>query len=128
MSLSGKIPNQYISMQATVPSAHIGVLAQDISVDTVGSYNSALGYNALNNKIQGEMLVVENHFTDDYVKGVSEDGIKSMMALQLAKEMLARGQIEFTKQQDPISMKVTVRARCFCVPNDEVQILRKNGY
>jgi hypothetical protein len=79
-------------------------------------------------RIQGEMLTIQQIYTDEYIKSVSDDTLKLMLAIELAKEMLARGQIFFTKQHDPIENKAAVRARCFCVPNDEVQILSKNGY
>ena len=54
--------------------------------------------------------------------------IKEELAIKLALEMLKSGLIEFTRQSDPTTDTITYRARCFMTPNDQVQILRKNGY
>jgi hypothetical protein len=54
--------------------------------------------------------------------------IKEELVRDIALEMLKSGLIEFTKQNDPTTYTITYRARCFMTPNDQVQILRKNGY
>ena len=77
--------------------------------------------------IQGKMLTVKNTFKDE-MRGIPADEIKRKMIYELAEEMARSGLIEFTKQNDPTTDTITYRARCFMTPNDQVQILRKNGY
>ena len=77
--------------------------------------------------IQGKMLTVKNTFKDE-MRGIPADEIKRKMIYELAEEMARSGMIEFTKQNDPTTDTITYRARCFMTPNDQVQILRKNGY
>jgi len=77
--------------------------------------------------IQGKMLTVKNTFKDE-MRGIPTDEIKRKMIYELVEEMARSGMIEFTKQNDPTTGTITYRARCFMTPNDQVQILRKNGY
>lgn len=77
--------------------------------------------------ISGKMLTVKNTFKDE-MRVIPDDEIKRKMIYELAEEMARSGMIEFTKQNDPTTDTITYRARCFMTPNDQVQILRKNGY
>lgn len=83
--------------------------------------------------IQGKMLTVSRSMgmlpltrALDYSK--LENTIKDELVRDIAIEMLKSGLIEFTRQSDPTTDTITYRARCFMTPNDQVQILRKNGY
>lgn len=83
--------------------------------------------------IQGKMLVASRSIgmlplTRALDQSTLENAIKQEMASELALEMLKSGLIEFTRQSDPTTDTITYRARCFMTPNDQVQILRKNGY
>lgn len=78
--------------------------------------------------IQGKMIVVTEIHDDFQFSAIPKDEIKRQIALKLAYEMMEKGSIEFTQERDPLHMKVMVRARCFVVPNDQVQILREKGY
>jgi len=92
-----------------------------------GNYTSWHAY-AEPTPISGKMLTVKNTFKDEMRVILSDDEIKRKMIYELAKEMARSGMIEFTKQNDPTTDTITYRARCFMTPNDQVQILRKNGY
>jgi len=76
--------------------------------------------------ISGKMLTVKNTFKDKM--RWTPDEIKRKMTYELAEEMARTGMIEFTSQFDATTDTITCRARCFMTPNDQVQILRKNGY
>ena len=106
-----------------------------INVDGAGGYT----YNAyaepnhtIQGFIQGKMLTVSyaiHAMRMESIAGLDkEDKIKHELARQLALKMLKSGMIEFTKQSDPATFTIIFRARCFMTPNDQVQILRKNGY
>ena len=109
-----------------------------INVDGAGGYT----YNAyaepnhtIQGFIQGKMLTVSyaiHAMRMESIAGLDkedkEDKIKHELARQLALKMLKSGMIEFTKQSDPATFTTIFRARCFMTPNDQVQILRKNGY
>ena len=95
-----------------------------------GTYNT---YAEPTPTISGKMLTVSRSMemkplmeTLDY--STLENAIKIELASDIAHEMLKSGLIEFTRQSDPTTDTITYRARCFMTPNDQVQILRKNGY
>lgn len=95
-----------------------------------GTYDT---YAEPNHTIQGKMLTVSRSIgmlplTRALDQSTLEIKIKEEMASDIALEMLKSGMIEFTKQNDPTTDTITYRARCFMTPNDQVQILRKNGY
>jgi hypothetical protein len=54
--------------------------------------------------------------------------LKLQMAQELGAELLKHGCIEFTSQDDPITFAKLIRARCFVVPSEDVQILREKGF
>lgn len=81
--------------------------------------------------IQGKMITVSNAMRMESIAASRlnyEEKIKYELARLLVLEMLKSGMIEFTKQSDPATFTIIFRARCFMTPNDQVQILRKNGY
>lgn len=83
--------------------------------------------------IQGKMLTVSRGMRMEPLTRVLDQPtleikIKEDLVRDIALEMLKSGLIEFTRQIDPTTDTITYRARCFMTPNDQVQILRKNGY
>ncbi len=52
------------------------------------------------------------------------DAFKMSLASQLAKALLEKRLIEFTRHLDPIQGSTTVRIRAFLVPDDNIRILR----
>ena len=79
-------------------------------------------------QIQGKMVVVTESYDERQILLTSKDEIKRHIALNLVHEMMKNGSIEFTQQKDHQHMEVVIRARCFVVPNAQVQILREKGY
>jgi hypothetical protein len=53
-----------------------------------------------------------------------KDYIKRILAQELASDIMHSGAISYTKMQDPKSLDTIYLARCFLVPNEDVQILR----
>ena len=99
---------------------------------SVGAYTYH-AYAEPNHTIQGKMLTVSRSIemlplTRALDYSTLEIKIKEELVRDIALEMLKSGLIEFTKQNDPTTDTITYRARCFMTPNDQVQILRKNGY
>jgi hypothetical protein len=99
---------------------------------SVGAYTYH-AYAEPNHTIQGKMLTVSRSMgmeplTRALDYSTLEIKIKEELVRDIALEMLKSGLIEFTKQNDPTTGTITYRARCFMTPNDQVQILRKNGY
>jgi hypothetical protein len=50
--------------------------------------------------------------------------IKRVLAEELAANIMHSGAISYTKMQDPTSLDTIYLARCFLVPNEDVQLLR----
>ena len=99
---------------------------------SVGAYTYH-AYAEPNHTIQGKMLTVSRSMgmeplTRALDYSTLEIKIKEELVRDIALEMLKSGLIEFTRQNDPTTDTITYRARCFMTPNDQVQILRKNGY
>jgi hypothetical protein len=99
---------------------------------SVGTYTYH-AYSEPTPTIQGKMLTVSRSMgmqplTRALDYSTLEIKIKEELVRDIALEMLKSGLIEFTKQNDPTTDTITYRARCFMTPNDQVQILRKNGY
>ena len=102
-----------------------------INVDAGGyTYNAYAEPNhTIQGFIQGKMLTVSYAMGMESIARLDkEDRIKYELARLLVLEMLKSGMIEFTKQSDPATFTTIFRARCFMTPNDQVQLLRKNGY
>lgn len=78
--------------------------------------------------IQGKMIGVTKIYDNRQILLISKDEIKRQIALNLVHEMMKNGSIEFTQKRDPLHENVMIRARCFVVPNTQVQILREKGY
>jgi hypothetical protein len=80
--------------------------------------------------IQGKMFVVEKTFasiTGVSLSQITDDNLKRMLLTELVEELMNSKCIEFTKQHEPHTGNIVVRARMYVVPDDQVQILRTNG-
>jgi hypothetical protein len=99
---------------------------------SIGNYTYH-AYAEPNHTIQGKMLTISRSMgmeplTRALDYSTLENALKIELVSDIAHKMLESGLIEFTKQNDPTTYTITYRARCFMTPNDQVQILRKNGY
>ena len=79
--------------------------------------------------IQGKPIVVQISSSEiSGLKSAPEEDIKSVLADKLAKVILQEKLCEFTKLNDIERYQIHYRARAFLVPNDQVRLLRENGY
>jgi hypothetical protein len=81
--------------------------------------------------IRGEMVTHTKEVNSlSMIKGDPHFAInlKLEMAQELGAELLKHGCIEFTSQDNPITFAKVVRARCFVVPSEDVQVLREKGF
>jgi hypothetical protein len=81
--------------------------------------------------IRGEMVALTKHVNSlQMIQGDPHFAInlKLEMAQELGAELLKHGCIEFTSQDDPVTLAKLIRARCFVVPSEDVQILREKGF
>jgi hypothetical protein len=77
----------------------------------------------VSNLIKGELLAVSYQY-DSFDPHMDDDGLKKILAHLIAEDLLTSKYIEFTKQEDIVSGKVTARARMYVTPNSDVQIIR----
>lgn len=50
--------------------------------------------------------------------------IKKKLVMDMAEYMLENNLVEFTQQDDPMTLRKTVYVRAYIAPNDQVKILR----
>jgi hypothetical protein len=84
-----------------------------------------------NHYIRGEMVIVMKTISE--LQQMSADpnfvsNLKFDLASQLGVELLKHGCVEFTSADDMAHMSKTIRARCFVVPSEDVQLLREKGF
>jgi hypothetical protein len=79
--------------------------------------------------IKGEMLLASLVYTEYDALNLTEaerkSRIKEKLAKQLAEYILENKMVEFTQMTDHVTGDKTVKARCFLVPSNEVQIIRE---
>jgi hypothetical protein len=79
--------------------------------------------------IKGEMLTVKMEISEWEFNNsmIPKPEIKNRLAAMLAEELLEHKNIEFTYQKNHDNGNISVRARCFVVPDDQVKILRQRN-
>lgn len=87
------------------------------TIDTEGVVDS-------NTLIKGQMFTAELQISSYDSIYLSDDQIKEQLITELVKELRRSDCIEFTRQYSPLAEHVTVRARIFATPNNQVQIIR----
>lgn len=75
--------------------------------------------------IGGKIVSVNIKLSYSDTVNLNPDAIKWRIADHLVKYMIENKLIEFTKQDDPISLSQTINARCYLAPDSEVRILRQ---
>jgi len=80
--------------------------------------------------IKGEMLTVKMEITEWEFNNsvVPKPEIKNRLAVMLAEELLQNKNVEFTYQKNHNNGNISVRVRCFVVPDDQVKLLREKKY
>lgn len=79
--------------------------------------------------IGGKMVRVSASMSDEFTQMLMTDmqareKIKEDLAIQMAKIMLENKLIEINQFSNPATMGITVVARCYLAPNDQIKILR----
>jgi hypothetical protein len=76
--------------------------------------------------IKGEMLTIKMEISEWEFENsmIPKPEIKRRLVSLLAEELLEHKNIEFTYQKNHDNGNISVRARCFVVPDDQVKILR----
>lgn len=90
--------------------------------------NTTTSSNQSQSLIAGKMLSVVEEIDLQVWEAKDPKQIKMAMVSKIAEELINSKMVEFTSQQDPMGLKVKIRARLFAVPDDQVRILRKAGY
>ena len=92
-------------------------------IDDVWDNNYAGKYTDI--AIGGKLVNVNIKLSYSDTITLNPDAIKWRISDHLVKYMIENKLIEFTKQDDPISMSQTINARCYLAPDSEVRILRQ---
>jgi hypothetical protein len=75
--------------------------------------------------IQGKMISVEMRLDASEAMQMDDLELKNRLITKLVRELMDGKCIEFTKQQDVVTMETIVRARIFVTPDDQVRVIRK---
>lgn len=75
--------------------------------------------------IQGKMVTAQMSIDANQAIQMDDLELKNRLITKLVRELMDRKCIEFTKQQDVVTMETIVRARIFATPDDEVRVIRK---
>jgi hypothetical protein len=75
--------------------------------------------------IQGKMVTAQMSIDANQAIQMDDLELKNRLITKLVRELMDRKCIEFTKQQDVVTMETIVRARIFVTPDDEVRVIRK---
>ena len=80
--------------------------------------------------IKGEMLTVKMEMSEWEFENsmIPKPEIKKRLSVMLAEELLERKNVEFTYQKNRDTNNISVRVRCFVVPDDQVKLLREKKY
>jgi hypothetical protein len=75
--------------------------------------------------IQGKMVTAQMSIDANQAIQMDDLELKNRLITKLVRELMDRKCIEFTKQQDVVTMETIIRARIFVTPDDEVRVIRK---
>jgi hypothetical protein len=75
--------------------------------------------------IQGKMIFAEMRLDANEAIQMDDLELKNRLITKLVRELMDGKCIEFTKQQDVVTMETIVRARIFVTPDDQVRVIRK---
>lgn len=80
--------------------------------------------------IQGHGFIAVREFAYRDVIGLSEDQLKEMVKEDLVHRLIEKAHelklIEYTKSHDYSTDNITIRARCYLLPDDKVRLFRVN--
>jgi len=99
------------------------IWADDLSILSAGNGN--LTISPPTQAIQGKMITAQLGLDELQYSVMDDIDIKSRLLNALAIELLSAKCIEFTKQQDVATNTLTVRARIFATPDNQVRLIRE---
>ena len=74
--------------------------------------------------IQGQMVTATMYVDEMQLMSMDDIAMKKKVLDMLLNELLSAKCIEFTKQQDVATNTLTVRARIFATPDNQVRLIR----
>jgi hypothetical protein len=74
--------------------------------------------------IQGQMITATLHVDEMQLMSMDDIAMKKKVLDMLLNELLSAQCIEFTKQQDVATNTLTIRARIFATPDNQVRLIR----
>jgi len=75
--------------------------------------------------IQGKMITATLEIDEFQMSHMDDVDMKNKVLNSLLNELLSAKCIEFTKQQDVATNTLTVRARIFATPDNQVRLIRE---
>ena len=72
----------------------------------------------------GSIVISDQKYHDFDSEPDFREYIKMALATEMAKEMIAKGLVEFTVSDDIMRQSKMVRVRAYLAPNDQVKVLR----
>ena len=99
------------------------IWADDPSILSAGMGN--LTISPPTHAIQGQMVTATLHVDEMQLMSMDDIAMKKKVLNMLLNELLSAKCIEFTKQQDVATNTLTVRARIFATPDNQVRLIRE---
>ena len=81
--------------------------------------------NAPIDTIQGKMVTAQMSIDAHQAIQMDDLELKNRLITKLVRELMNGKYIEFTKQEDVVTMETTIRARIFVTPDEQVRVIRK---
>ena len=75
--------------------------------------------------IQGKMVTAQMSIDANQAIQMDDLELKNRLITKLVRELMNGRCIEFTKQQDVVTMETIIRARIFVTPDEQVRVIRK---
>jgi hypothetical protein len=124
-----------MSYSAILNNGSIDITGISLPINNGGTIHSypILGTNSFDfdETVRGEMITVQKVVGVHELEMIKLDEdmfnqqVKRELAFQLAEQILKNKFVEFTKQQDMHTNKITYRARAYLTPDNQVRMLRK---
>ena len=90
-----------------------------INGDSIGPYTSNVV-----GTIKGQLVEVSRKIPAVSFKDSDPEAVKLAMVRDLAEELIKNKLVEFTRQEDQSTHVITIRARIYATPDDQVRLLR----
>ena len=109
------LSNHNIDGKITIDSRGLGDITRNVGI---GVYAPNI------ETIQGQMITATLELDEMQLLVMDDIAMKNKVLNMLVNELLSAKCIEFTKQQDPLTNNLKVRARIFATPDSQVRLIR----